>query len=286
MGILLDAFSLTPARAVEYLRKRKLQVSGGWTEIWKEQHTKVFTVANVSKLDLLQDIRTMVNAAVDGEMTTDSSGKRAKRAIPFQEFKKRFRKNIAKRGWFIEQDEVVDPKTGEIISNRLGSVARMRTIFDTNVQTAYMAGRYKGQADVVQDLPYWQYIAIADSRTTHRCSALNGQVFAATDPVWDTIYTPNHWHCRSRVRALTRKQVDRDDIVVQENFKTVTTKDTVGPKSNRREVDVKGIRFTGDDGQQHTFMPDAGWDYNPGKASFKPDLNRYDDDIANLWEEQ
>lgn len=276
MTILLDAFNLTPAKAVAYLRRRKLRISGAWTEIWKEQHTRAFTVANLAKLDLLQDIRNLIDKAIEGEWTTDTEGDRVKRGVTFQQFKKTLIPRLKARGWWgYDEEEGV----------QLGSVRRLRTIYNTNVQTAFMAGRYRGQMEVVNELPLWEFVAVMDSATTDRCESLNGVVYPATDPVWDYIYPPNHFGCRSRVRARTERQVEREGLQIQSSDgKLVSQEATIGTGDNKRDVDVSGVKFIGLDGQPRTYMPDPGWDYNPGKASFKPDLNTYDADIAALWE--
>ncbi|MFA5751105.1 MAG: phage minor head protein [Candidatus Paceibacterota bacterium] len=279
MGILLDAFSLAPAKAVEYLRKKKLRISGSWTEVWKEQHTKAFTVANLSKLDLLQDIRNLLNKAIDGELAPDVTGEMVKRGIPFSEFKKRLVPKLKARGWW-GIEEVVNFTTGEVTERQLGSVARLRTIYDVNVQTAFMSGRYRGQMDVAKELPYWQFIAVMDGNTTERCSKLHLVVYRYDDPVWQYIYPPNHWRCRSRVRSLAADQVDR---VESSTDNLVSQEEAVG-SDNKRMVDVTGVKFTDRYGVPQTYMPGAGWDYNPGKQTFKPDLKKYDDDIAALWE--
>lgn len=284
MSILSDAFSLTPAKAVEYLRKKNLRVSGAWYTVWKEQHARTFTVANLARLYLLQDIRDMINKAVDGEIAADSSGAAVKRTITFQQFKKELMPRLKKAGWW-GIEEIVRPD-GSVIERQLGSVHRLKTIFQTNVQTALNAGRFARQSSVKNELPFWQYISILDSRTTNRCKSLHGQVYAATDPVWDTIYPPNHWGCRARVRSLTKEMVDRDRITVQSSEgMTIEKTEFVGPNGDQREVKVRGVKYIGSDGQPRQFYPDAGWDYNPGKSSFKPDLSRFDDDISGLFPE-
>jgi SPP1 gp7 family putative phage head morphogenesis protein len=283
MGILLDSFSLSPAAAVEYLRKKKLRISGAWYTVWKEQHTQVFTVANLARLDLLQSIRDMVNKAVDGEYTTDSNGDRIKRAITFQQFKKELIPQLKKAGWW-GIEEITDAE-GNVIERQLGSVPRLRTIYRTNVQTALNAGRYKSQMETAADLPYLEYIIIYDGATTNRCRGLRNKIFAANDPVLDYIYPPNHWHCRSRMRSLTRSQVERGDTPVENTAGSIIERQVeIGSGDKIRTVPVNGYKYIGEDGMPHEFIPDAGWDYNPGKASFKADLKKYDSDIASLYD--
>jgi SPP1 gp7 family putative phage head morphogenesis protein len=283
MNILVDAFSLTPAKAVEYLRKKKLRISGNWYTVWKEQHSRAFTVANLTKMEVLQDIRDMINKAVDGETMIDSSGASVKRAITFQQFKKELVPRLKKAGWW-GVEEIIGPD-GNVVERQLGSVHRLRTIFNTNVQTALNTGRYARQAEVSRDLPYWQYVSVMDSRTTNRCKTLHGQIYRADDPVWDVIYPPNHWGCRAQVRALTGEMVSRENVDVQSSDGNIIEKTAlIGPDGDRREVTVKGMKYIGGDGQPREFFPDPGWDYNPGKSSFTPDLSRFDPDISALYD--
>ena len=85
---------------------------------------------------------------------------------------------------------------------------RLETIFRTNVQGAYAAGRFKQMSDpeVLRARPYWQFDALIDLNTSPICRSLNGTVRPASDPWWDTRYPPLHFNCRSGVRSLTRRQ--------------------------------------------------------------------------------
>lgn len=68
----------------------------------------------------------------------------------------------------------------------------LETIVQTNVQTAYSKGRYLQLTG--SKMPYWQYFAIGDKDTTPLCLSLDGRVFRADDPFWDTYYPPNHFN--------------------------------------------------------------------------------------------
>jgi SPP1 gp7 family putative phage head morphogenesis protein len=258
MSILVDAFKLKPAQAIAFLKKKGMKISWNWFDTWKEAHTKAFTVAKCMKADILQDIRSMIQKAQN-------------EGIPFEQFKRELAPRLQEKGWW-GRKEIVDQETGEITEIQEGSVHRLKIIYQTNLQTSYMAGRYQGQMQ--SSMPYLQYISILDGQTTDRCRSLHLKVFAKDDPIWDHLYPPNHWGCRSRVRSLTKTKLERDNLQVESSSNKLVKKEvSVGGKS----VSVTGYKLP----EGNTFWPDPGWDYNPGKSSFKPDLNRYDNDIKN-----
>ncbi len=280
MPLLLDAFELAPAKAVEYLRAKGMRISGAWTQVWKEQHTRVFTVANLFKMDLLQEMRNQIDSALAGELYTDTDGVTTTRGITFQQFKQRLVPRLKAAGWW-GIEEILNMETGEVIERKLGSVARLRTIYATNVQQAYMAGRYAGQIDAKKDLPYGQYKTGYALQHTEKCGSLNGRIWPIDDPIWDTIWPMNHFGCTGHVVSLTANQADRMGGPDENDWEIVTRTETLGTGDNQRDVDVKGIHFS----NGTKFYPDPGFDYNPGKSAFRPDLSKYDPDIATLRED-
>lgn len=260
MSILLDAFKLKPLQAMLFFRKKGYTFSWSWTEVWKHAHLHTFTVAKAMKADILQDIRSEVDKAI-------SEG------ITFHQFKKELQPRLEKAGWWgtVETPGRASP-TGEPEKVQLGSVRRLRTIYQTNLQTSYMAGRYKQQIE--SGMPYLQYIAIIDGQTTDRCRGLHLKVFRADDPIWDYLYPPNHWGCRSRVRSLTESKLERDNLTVASSEGRLARRiKTV----NGQPVEVTGYEM--DNGG--IFLPDPGWDYNPGQTDYKPDLKGYGRDIRD-----
>lgn len=95
------------------------------------------------------------------------------------------------------------------VMSRAGITQRWRldTIFRTNVQSAYMAGRYEQMRRTAKSRPYWRYVAVADSRTRPEHLALNGLVYPADHPFWDTYYPPNGFRCRCTVQTLSARDV-------------------------------------------------------------------------------
>lgn len=91
------------------------------------------------------------------------------------------------------------------------SDAQIETIFRTNVQTAYSAGRQKQQSDpaVLEAFPYWQFVAVLDGRTSEICSECADTILRADNPWWDEHQPPLHHNCRSTVRALDEEEAEK-----------------------------------------------------------------------------
>jgi len=271
-GILLDAFKLKPADAIAFLKAKGNKFSWNWYDTWKDANSRSFTVAKAMKADVLKAIRSEVTKAIEGDwfdvVGPDGATTRIKRGLTLQEFQKRLKPQLKTLGWW---GKGVDDQGKEI---QLGSPYRLRTIYRTNIQTSYMAGRYKQQTAAVGGLPYWQYVAIMDAKTRPAHRALDGKVFPADDPFWDTHYPPNGWGCRCRVRPLTRSALDREGLKVEDSDGKFTTKEEpIGSGDERKLVKVTGYKTTNAFGQPVTVYPDAGWDYNPGKSAYPPGLS-------------
>jgi SPP1 gp7 family putative phage head morphogenesis protein len=68
---------------------------------------------------------------------------------------------------------------------------RLDNIFATNSQETFSIGRYKQLQEVKQSRPYWMYVAVMDSATRPDHAAMNGKIWHADHPVWDTWAPPN-----------------------------------------------------------------------------------------------
>jgi SPP1 gp7 family putative phage head morphogenesis protein len=265
-NILLDAFKLKPAAAIEYMKRKGYGFSWNWYDMWKDAHAKAFTVAKVTKVEVMRDIRAMVQKALDEGMT-------------WQQFKKELTPQLQKRGWWGKKEHI-DKETGEVTEYMAGSPRRLRTIFETNHATAYVAGRYKGQMDAAEDLPYLQYIAMTDGKTTDSCRDLHGRIFRADDPIWDYMYPPNHWGCRSRVRSLTENQIKRMGIEPESSKGRIVEKEVIIGKGDKaRKEKITGLVL----GKNKVHWIGPGWDYNPGKEAWMPNLSIYHTNDARAF---
>lgn len=260
---------LPPAQAIAYLKAKGYAISWDWEETWQEAHATAFTVAKATRLDVLQDIRQAVERALQEGKT-------------LAWFARELTPVLQAKGWWGRQEHI-DQDSGEISQVQLGSSWRLRTIYRANLQTAYMAGRYAEQMENVEDRPYWMYVAVLDGRTRPSHRAMNGRVFRYDDPIWKQFYPPNGWGCRCRVIALSASQVERMGLKVESSEGMLGTMQKVVSNKTGELRDVATFTTTDPLTRKRVVVsPDVGWSYNPGAASWRPDLGRFGGDLAKL----
>ena len=112
--------------------------------------------------------------------------------------------------------------TFPVFKERLASLGMpdhlLKTIFTTNLQTAYAAGRYAKMQAVKGTRPYWRYITIGDNRVRPSHAVLSGMVFPADHPFWNENHPPNGYRCRCGVQSLSERQVKREKLKVQKEM--------------------------------------------------------------------
>jgi SPP1 gp7 family putative phage head morphogenesis protein len=271
MSIFLDAFNLAPKDAIAFLQKKGYRFSWDYTEVWEKEHAHAFTVAKVMRADILQDIKD----ALDSSLQEGKS---------FQKFQKELRPLLQAKGWWGQKMMVDEKGQGELV--QLGSPFRLKTIYQTNMQSALMKGRYDGMMQAVDSRPFWQYIAIMDNRVRPDHAALNGMIFRYDDPFWNTHYPPNGYRCRCRVRTLSQREVDRMGLSVTDSDGLLVDKEVLVSKRTGLMTTVTGIETTGADGQPTTVFTDPGFNYNQARVPFKPDLTKYDPSIVAQYEKE
>lgn len=270
-------FRLKPEQAIAYLREKGFAFSWDWQDVWQEAHARAFTVAKAMRLDVLQDIR-------------DELLKSQEEGTTFRDFQKSLQPKLEAKGWWGRQ--LVGDGQGGAESVQLGSPWRLKTIFETNMQTAFEAGNYKQNMENASDRPYWMYSAVGDKRTRPAHQALNGLVFRYDDPFWQTHHPPNGFRCRCTVRALDSYGFNAKAAAGEAALRSTAGTD---PSASLRVVDRLVSKKTGVmepstilkttdvHGGSFTMAPDAGWNYSPG-AAWKPDLHKYSPEIRALWD--
>lgn len=241
------AMGLPPARALDYFRSKGYEIGWNWQDVWQDAQTRAFTVAKAMRLDILHDIRSELTRALEQGRT-------------LRDFQRDLEPRLRARGWWGRQ--VIVDSEGQAQRVELGSPRRLATIYRTNMQTAFMAGRYQELAENTRLRPYWQYIAVLDERTRPAHRALHQRVFRHDDPFWEVFFPPNGFNCRCRVRALSQRELDRYGLQVSESGRYLGERWAVDQRSGFT-APVGTYRAPDMD---RTVSPDLGWSYNPGRA--------------------
>lgn len=218
---LLLTFDKAPEEAVKYLQNLGVKITWNWQEQLQAIKDKAFTISKITNADLLQEIQNKLIDALN-------------KGTPYTEFKNELNNILMNRGYLRKED---------------GSQWRLDTIYRTNLQSAYMAGRFKQQKEVAKEFPYWEYVSIVDNRTTDSCRNLNGIVLPANDPFWKTNYPPRHYNCRARV-------ISHNQTTLNQYGKTIS-----------------------DPSKYKNIKPAEGFEHAPGE--WKPDLSKYSPQIKN-----
>jgi uncharacterized protein with gpF-like domain len=225
----IEAVSLPFAEAIKFFTGKLSIPTATWTDIWKGEHARAFTIAGATRDDLLADFRTAIEEALtEGKTIAD--------------FRSEFDKIVTRYGW----------------SYNGGRGWRTRVIYQTNVRTAYQAGRYAQMTDpdVLAYRPFWRY-RHGDSRQPRaQHLAWDGLVLPADHPWWQTHYTPNGWGCQCRVEALSARQLAALGKDGPDQAPDDGTYEWTDRKTGEVHTIPKGI--------------DPGWDYNVGEQWLNP----------------
>lgn len=209
---------MTFEEAVAYFKERVPVTASRFYQIAAEYRALAFTVSGYTKAQVLKKFYDELLAALeDGNSLAE------------------FRENMND---FLEAEgyEGITPYQAE-------------NIFRTNIQMAYNVGHYKRMTEPgVKELrPYWQYDAVNDSKTRPSHLAMDGRVFMADDPIWDTWFPPNGFKCRCTVKTLSKRQMEQRGLTVE----------TEAPRAARLE-----------DGRFVNILPDPQFDTNPAKVRY------------------
>lgn len=252
---------LRPASAIEYLERKGFAITWNWHDVDAATHARALTVAKAARLDVLQDIR---NGLLDN----------LEKGQTLRDFQRNLRPTLEAKGWWGRQ-MVASPDGGVEVA-QLGSPRRLATIYQTNMQSAYMAGRYAAAYEARETHPYWMYIAVMDGVTRPSHAALHGKVFRWDDPIWQHITPPNGYNCRCRFVALTEAEVKRRGLKV-ESSQGKTGTETIETGFDQRTGEIRSetittLETTDRSGKQVRFRPDAGFNGSPMQSHLMDDV--------------
>ncbi len=269
---------LKPEEAIAYLKSKKYKFTWDWHEMLGEAHNSAFTVAKVMKQDILEDIKLALQDAQD-------------RGLTLQQFRRQLEPILKAKGWWgrVPVDQVpTDSPTplslprrgdgGEVVrlpsgaEVQLGSPWRLRTIYNTNIRSAYMSGKYKRFLANAGNRPYWQYIAVMDAATRPSHARLHGKVFRYDDPFWDMFTPPIDWGCRCNIRAYDHEDLMEKNLPVEKSEGNITTEERLVSKKTgvTTTTSVYKDPITGEKAGTG-----IGWNSNPG-AAWQLDVRTYE----------
>lgn len=249
-----EPLNVPPEEAIEHFRSKGYHTGFDWRDTSAAQHVKSFTVAKAMEIDILEDIRSEVDDAIANGRT-------------FGDFRDALEPTLARKGWWGKR-EMVDPETGESRIVQLGSPRRLRTIFDTNIRTAYAEGQWRRIERVAEARPYLRYSAVLDARTRPQHRAWHGLVLPWDHPFWETHFPPNGWRCRCSVSQWSAEDLEEHGWQVSPDPDI-----EVRPWRNRRTGRV----------HQVPAGIDPGWDHNVGKTSGRVRLREVLLEKAEGW---
>lgn len=177
---------------------------------------RAFVVSGLARTDMVSDVLKAMQDAIANGTTIDQ-----------------FRKDIAlvleEKGW-----------TG-------AKNFRVQTIFRTNIQSAYQAGKWAQFQAAGDNLPLAVYDAVGDGRTRPSHLAMDGRAFARNDPIWAKWWPPNGFNCRCTVRLMSMAEAKVRGVKIESGAGILRGEQvSVGP------------------GRDQVVRPDPGFDHNPG----------------------
>lgn len=206
-------------KAIAFFQEKQPLPSQASMDLVHAMHDRAFVIAGVTRQDVISDVQGLVLKAL-------------KEGTPLAQFQKDFERAIQGK-W--------DPSQG--------TAWRSRVIYETNIRTAYAAGRYKQLLSMRDTHPYWTYHHGDARRPRPLHLAWNGLTLRWNDPWWQTHFTPNGWGCTCYITGSDK--VDLEAMGKE------------GPDAAPPER-IREVRF----GDRTIRVPegvDPGWGYAPGE---------------------
>lgn len=254
--------SIIPREALTWLKAKKLTPGFDYRDVWREEHSIGFTVAKMTQLDLLADVRRLVEDALENGQT-------------FAQFRDVLKPLLVSRGWWGVQP-LEDALTQETRPVQLGSDRRLRVIYDTNMRTARAAGQWARIERTRLAMPYLLYTLGPSQQHRDEHQKWANLCLPVDDPFWQTHMVPNGWGCKCGVRQVSQheyQQLLRNGVARN----TQHTDESGNPTGHvmRETVPVltkappeKQVKWLNKRTGEEEMVPegiDPGWNYNPGK---------------------
>lgn len=180
-------FRLPFVEAIEYFRQKINVPVDSYYEMEEGYHDWAFSIAHMTRADWLEAARFLIDQAI-----TEGNS--------LEKFTRQWNRLVGRQGWTTEGDRD----------------RRIYTIFDTNIRSAYGAGRAKQMLDpeVVSRRPLilWRWRDSPNPRLNHQ--ALHNKAIPATSDFWKRCSFPAGWGCRCAGFSITEEYAQRNNIEI------------------------------------------------------------------------
>jgi uncharacterized protein with gpF-like domain len=168
-----------PQEAIDFFRRKTLLTDGEFKALSEQNYRKAFTLAGVADIDVIQSVYDSLDGALaEGTLFKD---------------------------WKAEIGEKLEAAWGGTVAN---PGFRLETIFRTNLQSSYAAGRYEQAKASKEDRPYLMLLDVPDKDQCEDCAAISEAIGNKAIPFdeWDDEYPPYHCRCRDSVITLSEEE--------------------------------------------------------------------------------
>lgn len=222
--------------AIAWLRDKVPMPTEAWDELWQEFQDHAFTVAGLTRAELLDSIQQQLIKAME-------------QGTGIHQWKRDFKKVAQDRGW------TPDPKAFH--------PWRVELILQQNLRNAYAAGRWQQMNDpvVLKNRPWglYRHRDSVNPRLAHL--ALDGKVFPLSDPLWKICHPPNGFGCKCAVYSLSDREVREMGVEVEQfPSERVTIRDRI----TGAEQQVPAV-LNPETGKLHPVV-EPGFAYTPGAS--------------------
>lgn len=182
-----DIANIKPIEGMEQFRRKVPITKAEFTRMVGREKNKAFTVAGVVEADMVRNVQTLVDKAIDQGWGVNDLSFALKKA------------NVEYTGTVYG----TDTKKGQPFT-----AYHTETILRTHFADVYSRGREAmfNDPDVIEFLPAFMYSAILDSRVRESHAAMDGRIYERDDPIWSEWTPPNGYKCRCIKTPITSNQ--------------------------------------------------------------------------------
>ena len=182
-----DWFKQTFEEQLAYFRSKFIFTTKSWKDFKAEQHDVAFTISGLTRGDLLEDAKWLVDKAITNGDDVET-------------FKRQFKRLIGRKGWQADDN-------------------RIYTILDTNSRRSYAAGRWQQAMtpEIMQRRPYlvWVHRDSVVPRPNHL--ALNNKAIRSDHPFWKVAFPTCAFGCRCTAFTANERMLNRMGATILDN---------------------------------------------------------------------